>query len=212
MRSILSKLNNHVGVDATGDSFKKDRYFAFFNSGPESGYSQFHKHVQFMKLPADFPLYQDRVVSNAEYFIPNELKADKRPLFNKDAGFKHFILKMPRVGKDVKDSEEEQESLAILYMYLVKRVLNIFRELDVEFSKISYNFIMTDTWMMIVPRKAAHFEGVWQNSLGYMGLFGGKNEEVLKKYDDLGYIEVLKGCGFEQEEEEDKVVYNEYGY
>lgn len=205
MHTILENLNNKNKEQFASD---EERYFSFFNSGPESGYSQFHKHIQFMMLPKNFKVYQDDVVRGIDYFIPKEINEKRRPLFYKTASFKHYILKLK---KDSIDEEDELDSLAILYMYLIKRTLNIFKEFELE-QKISYNFIMMSDWMMIVPRRAAKYEDVWQNSLGFMGLFCIRNLELKKKILDIGFSKILQECGFPMEEEEDKIVYNEYGY
>lgn len=202
---ILHNLNSSPELKKTGS-----RFFAFFNSGPESGYSQFHKHMQFLKLPAHMPVYQSQLVATSDFFLPREVNLKKHPLFNKKATFKHFILKLKEEG--YKNEEEQEMLLMMLYIYLVRRCMNTFVEEGIGREKFSYNFMMMDDWMMIVPRRHAHFETVWQNSLGYMGLFSAKNEEVRKKMTDIGFMNILEGCGFAQDEEEEKVIYNEYSY
>lgn len=204
MNVILKNLNNKLEEED-----KSERYFSFFNSGPESGYSQFHKHIQFMLLPEKFKVYQESVIKNIDYFIPKEIVENRRPLFFKKASFKHYILK---VKEDAIDEEDEQDSLAILYMYLMKRILNIFKEYELEQIKISYNLLMMPDWIMIVPRRSAKYEDIWQNSLGFMGLFCVKNEELKHKILDIGFQKILQECGFPMEEDEEHIVYNEYGY
>lgn len=204
MHTILENLNSKIEKENM-----TERYFSFFNSGPESGYSQFHKHIQFMLLPSNFHVYQEDVVRGVGYFIPKEIIENRRPLFHKQASFKHYILKLK---DDPSDEEDEQDSLAILYMYLIKRVLNIYKEYGMERSKVSYNFLMMSDWMMIVPRRAAKYEEVWQNSLGFMGLFCVKNEDLKNRVLNLGFAKILEECGFPMEDDEEHIVYNEYGY
>ncbi|ODV85553.1 hypothetical protein CANARDRAFT_28329 [[Candida] arabinofermentans NRRL YB-2248] len=209
MQTILKNLNKdvkngHNGVDGGGE------FFAFFNSGPESGYSQFHKHVQFMKLPDGFPIFQKKVIENEEFFIPSTNSIDKKTsLFKKDLSFKHFILRIPT---DFKSVDEQEHILAMLYMHLFKIVLNIFKEHEIDVSKVSYNFLMMQDWIMIIPRRAAFYNGIWQNSLGFMGLFNAKNEETKNDILNAKFTKILQECGFAMEEDEDKIVYNEYGY
>lgn len=204
MHAILENLNRKIE-----EKNMTERYFSFFNSGPESGYSQFHKHIQFMMLPSNFHVYQDDVVRGVDYFIPKEIVENRRPLFHKKASFKHYILKLK---DDPSDEEDEQDSLAILYMYLIKRALNIYKEHDMEDSMMSYNLLMMPDWIMIVPRRAAKYGEVWQNSLGFMGLFCVKNEELKNLVLELGFAKILEECGFPIEEDEEHIVYNEYGY
>ncbi|KAG7859758.1 hypothetical protein KL919_002463 [Ogataea angusta] len=198
MLTILRKLN---------DSDKK--FFAFFNSGPESGYSQFHKHIQFMKLPSGFHVYQNSLVENSDFYIPTETSESKKPLVNKNLTFKHFVLKLP---KTFASEEEQQSTLALMYMYLFKRVLNVFKEYGVDSSKLSYNFLMMENWMMIIPRRNAFFDGIWQNSLGFMGLFTTKDETVKSKILQHGAGTILRECGFELDPTDDNHKYDEYGY
>lgn len=198
MNSILDNINA-----------KGLKFFSFFNSGPESGYSQFHKHIQFMMLPNKFVPYQNNVIRGVDFFIPNESKETKRPLFYPKAGFKHYILKI-KAREDCEDGEEYKDDLAILYMYLVRRVMNLFKEHEI--LKLSYNLLMMKDWIMIIPRRNAKYKDIWQNSLGFMGLFCLKNDELKQTVKQLGMLEILKQCGFEIEDEEHLIVYNEYGY
>lgn len=198
MNTILNNLNS-----------KGLNFFSFFNSGPESGYSQFHKHIQFMMLPKNFIPYPTNVVKGVDFFIPNESIENKRPLIYKKAGFKHYILKL-KTRKECEDEEEYKDNLAILYMYLIKRVMNLFKEHEI--LSISYNLLMMKDWIMIIPRRNAKFKDIWQNSLGFMGLFCLKNDELKQKVKQIGMLEILKECGFEMEEDEHLIVYNEYGY
>lgn len=202
----------HVILENLNKDDEDMKYFSFFNSGSESGYSQFHKHIQFMITSPKLDVYQEKVVSNVEFFIPKEIVAANRPLFFKNASFKHYILKLKESNGE--DDEQDLDNLAILYMYLIKRVMNIYKEfeIDTKNKKISYNLMMMPDWIMIIPRKNAKFEDIWQNSLGFMGLFYLKNEELKKKVIEIGFSKILQECGFPMEEDEDKIVYNEYGY
>ncbi|VEU22503.1 DEKNAAC103631 [Brettanomyces naardenensis] len=204
IHTILKNLNGSKELKE-----QDTKFFAFFNSGPESGYSQFHKHIQFMKLPPHFPVYQTRLTSNADFFIPNEINVNKHPLVNKSASFKHGILK---IKEEFKDEDERETILAVLYMFLIRRILNTFNEKGIDREKVSYNFVMMDDWMMTVPRRHAKYQDVWQNSLGYMGLFSARDEEVRQKMLDLGFSKILEECGFPIEEDEEKITYNEYSY
>ncbi|QOU19615.1 hypothetical protein BRETT_003765 [Brettanomyces bruxellensis] len=204
MHAILKNINN-------SDECKKNntQFFAFFNSGPESGYSQFHKHIQFLKLPRGFSPYQSGLASTTEFFLPRELNVNKHPLIYQNAKFKHWILKI----KDSFEDEEERETiLAMLYMFLISRVLNVSKSQKITRDKVSYNFMMMDDWMMAVPRSHAKYEDVWQNALGYMGLFSARDEDVRQKMLDLGFSKILEGCGFPVEEKEKEISYDGLWY
>lgn len=204
MHVILKNINNSKECKESNTQF-----FAFFNSGPESGYSQFHKHIQFLRLPRGFTPYQSGLASTTEFYLPRELNVNRHPLMLQNAKFKHWILKI----KDSFEDEEERETiLAMLYMFLISRVLNVSRSQKIPRDKVSYNFMMMDDWMMAVPRRHAKYKDVWQNALGYMGLFSARDEDVRQKMLDLGFSEILEGCGFPVEEKEKEISYSGLWY
>lgn len=203
VKTILDNLNGKLKSIGS-----RSKYFSFFNSGPESGYSQYHKHIQFMLLPEDFKVYQDDVVRNVDFYYPNEIDERKSPLFNAKCSFKHSILKLAPINTE--DDVENEDNLALLYMFLIRRVLNIAKEFNID--QISYNLIIMNDWMMVVPRRSAKYENIWQNSLGFMGIFNAKNVEIKDKMIELGFPKILEECGFKTEEQEKDVMYNEYGY
>lgn len=57
---------------------------------------------------------------------------------------------------------------------------------------ISYNFIMTNTWMMIVPRRSEKYEHISINSLGFAGMLVVRNEEELEFVKTVGIIKILE--------------------
>lgn len=201
MRTILINLNSALKSQG-------HRFFSFFNSGPESGYSQYHKHIQFMMLPDNFEVYQDKVITNIDFFIPNDIMTGQSALICPEVSFKHSILKLDKIHED---DDENEDKLAMLYMYMIKRVMNIHKEFEID-GQASYNFMMMNDWMMVVPRRSAKYEDIWQNSLGFMGIFNAKNDEIKDKMLKLGFQKILEECGFQKESDEEKIVYNEYGY
>ncbi|CDK26907.1 unnamed protein product [Kuraishia capsulata CBS 1993] len=190
MYGILKNLN---------DAKNGARFFGFFNSGPQSGYSQYHKHMQFMRIPDNFPVFPDSVVNGVEAFLPGDLAHQKQPMKNNDLSFQHLILPLP---SKFDDDEACEDWLSMAYMALVRRAMNIFKDSDLEFEKISYNFLITDRWMMLVPRRFAHHGVIWINSLGFLGLFSTKNEETKQVILDLGFSTILKEVGFPNDGQE----------
>lgn len=202
VRTILENLNGALAKQGACT-----KYFAFFNSGPESGYSQYHKHIQFMLLPDNFRAFPEDLVKDVDFYLPNEIEERKGPKFNTKCTFKHSVLKLaPLTG----DQEEDEDNLAFLYMFLVKRALNVCKEFGVE--TMSYNLVMVGQSVMVVPRRAAKYEGIWQNALGFLGIFNAKNTQVRDNIVNVGFTTILKECGFPMDKREEDVVYNEYGY
>lgn len=92
-------------VDAILNNLGSDHpYFAIYNSGPNSGFSQPHKHIQFMPLPKGYTPFAERLVEQADESEEQELTLEKTNfLSNKKLNFKHFILPLPPKGQEDRD-------------------------------------------------------------------------------------------------------------
>ncbi|ODV97975.1 hypothetical protein PACTADRAFT_185676 [Pachysolen tannophilus NRRL Y-2460] len=195
--NILQNVNGRKN-----DKENEGGIFAFFNNGPASGFSQQHKHVQFMKYPLkESKPFPDYVVEGKEFFIPDARYPDTDPLFKSDLSFKHFILPLP---KKFESEQEKQELLSFSFIELFKKILNFFKKINAETNDdykddlpISYNFLMNENWMMIVPRQKSHYkETLGVNAVGYLGLLLAKNQETKDLVLKDGVDEILKTCGF----------------
>lgn len=175
--SILTKLK----------SSSKHKWFAFYNSGQESGASQPHKHVQFMTLPEDFTPYASELANTSSPFIPNQ---QNEPLQNKDLPFAHFVGRLPSNELDL-----ENEDLAMYFVSLLQRCLTVLKHNGA--NHISYNFVMTTDYMMMVPRSTGSYnDSMGINSCGFMGLFLCKNKELQDLVKKEGPASILEKCGF----------------
>lgn len=160
-------------------SLNGEVFFAFFNSGPESGYSQYHKHMQFMKVPEEFkPL--------AEQFIEDANPPEGVIVEDPKASFKQFIVRIP---SDV----EMSQFLKQTYALLMGRVRSCFSD-----ETVSYNILIMPKWIMVVPRKLANIEGIWCNSLAFLGLFSVKDEDVKSKVVSKGFDNILRQVSFDR--------------
>jgi sulfate adenylyltransferase (ADP) / ATP adenylyltransferase len=59
----------------------------------------------------------------------------------------------------------------------------------------SYNWLMTDTYMFLVPRTAEAFQGVSANSLGYAGTFFLRSQSEIELINKHGPTKVLEQLG-----------------
>lgn len=162
-------------------------WFAFYNSGTESGASQPHKHVQFMTLPDGFEPVASRLAATSAHFVPNQFQ---EPLQDLNLGFAHFVAVLP----DDLDKAED-DVITLTYVSLLQRVLTVLREANC--SHISYNFCATTKWMMLVPRSAGSYEGKFGvNSCGAMGLFLCKNQDLYDLVKKEGWDKIQTAIGF----------------
>lgn len=165
----------------------EEKWFAFYNCGPESGASQPHKHIQFMNLPKDFVPFTETLAKGSEPFIPN-LK--KEPLQNIDLPFAHFVAPLPH---DLSNTDEEE--LSMYFVSLLQRVLNVLKDNQAE--HISYNVLMTTDYMALIPRSVGKFQDkIGINSCGFMGLILCKDQDLLDVVYKEGATNILQSCGF----------------
>lgn len=165
---------------------KRRSWFVFYNCGPESGASQPHKHLQFMRLPEDHHPFAEDLAQTSESFIPNQTR---EPLQDAKLPFAHFVAKLPTAN-----GPEYEEALLMTFYALLQRVLNVLK--DHNSQHISYNFCATSKYMMLVPRSAAKYEGMGINSCGFMGLVLCKNDELWDLTKKRGFETVLQDVGF----------------
>ena len=141
---------------------------AFFNSGPESGYSQPHKHIQVIPLEGlPIGLWRDveEVREDGVFTLPQ---------FN----FRHYFFKFtPGAGPD---------TLFQAYSQLLKL-------LGISTDQHSYNLILTSRWMLMVLRdKALAFNRISINSLGFLGLILVKTNDDLELVNKTGPLSVIR--------------------
>ena len=127
----------------------------YFNSGPCSGASQPHKHLQVM------PKFQEDS-SGILTLIDKEAIRHDKPFKWHVFQFAHWIVPLPNFSQT--DSDKE------IGAKLEKLYLKLINKLKINTKVDSYNLIMNENWMMIVKRSKEYaFEGVSVNALGFMG-------------------------------------------
>ncbi|KAI8146036.1 ATP adenylyltransferase-domain-containing protein [Fennellomyces sp. T-0311] len=172
---------------------------AFYNCGPFSGASQPHKHMQILPLHGQQPQPPIKVLFNqikdrkaGQIYILNELP------------FVHVITPLDRNFIDSStDNEEVADYLAQMFFGLLDAMFHQLRKHATPDREISYNFILTDQFMMMVPRSrelATMPQGNLQisiNSLGFAGFVLVKAPEelaALENHPDL--LDVLKDVAY----------------
>lgn len=199
--TLLSELDlDTVHLILTNLNRESTPFFLFFNSGHDSGYSQIHKHIQFITLPVIgsrvYKPFIDDFVSKYTY------NADLDPLTRPDISFHHFVLPIPENVDRVTISQIYIKLMNQLFNFIGSKIqlkndsLVVNGELN---PQISYNFILTSTYMMVIPRSRPNFNECWANSLQFMGLFSGKNLHIKQKILEMGFQNYLSKVGFPNE-------------
>jgi len=144
------------------------RALAFYNSGPESGFSQPHKHIQVLPFES-LPISLWREV---------EENREEGPFTLSSFAFRHFFY---RFTPGISAAAQYQA-----YCQLLKL-------LGVTPEQHSYNLIVTSYWMLMVLRdKAYAFNRISINALGFLGLILVKSKEDLELVQKAGPLAIIK--------------------
>ncbi|KAI1086831.1 HIT-like protein [Rostrohypoxylon terebratum] len=174
--------------------------FAFFNSGPHSGASQPHRHLQLLSVEKMREGLEDVDCGSQWNVLVDTLNGSSKPL--------PFKVLTANISSDM-SAEERHSAYLELYRQAVKAVFPD-REVDVEDegeAQISYNFAMTSSTMALCPRtaegtmlKSKSSEDIGQVSLNGTVLAGTALVKNQSEWDALRedpdkLLEVLKGIG-----------------
>ncbi|KAL2270560.1 hypothetical protein VTJ83DRAFT_2744 [Remersonia thermophila] len=165
------------------------RYLLFFNCGLDSGCSRVHKHLQILPVDGDdgeeeeieaFPLWPDEEDTRPPFRFARERFASGLP--SVDELVKAYRALLARAERDVGWAagregrrREQQEALP-------------------------HNLVLTERWMVVIPRRAPGWEGADANTLGMLGMVAVHDEEKLKRWIGNDPVEVLKKLGYPAEE------------
>mmetsp|Transcript_9445 Transcript_9445/g.57624 ORF Transcript_9445/g.57624 Transcript_9445/m.57624 type:complete len:324 (+) Transcript_9445:237-1208(+) len=158
---------------------------AFFNSGPHSGKSQPHKHVQVIPLPLAEGMPQlpfQHLLEQAWIEAASKREGtlvDEACFSMKAFPFVNFACKLNAL---MSTSQVHHQYRALLDKMA----------LQVKASPLSYNLLLTTEWMMAVPRRQESAGPVSVNALGFAGTFLLRSEEEISYIRNLGCLAVLQ--------------------
>jgi ATP adenylyltransferase len=67
--------------------------------------------------------------------------------------------------------------------------MEVWRKLEYQFQ--AFNLLVTQNWMLVIPRRAESFDGISVNSLGYAGALLVKTEQELIRLKRQGPMALL---------------------
>lgn len=166
--------------------------FIFYNSGPDSGSSQLHKHLQVVPYSAFRYGYVpiDALIRNEER-IHGSLsgKFFTIPQYK----FKHKFYMIPeKITRNLteKGAMEKAKWMERVYKELLRKLENS----DME---IAYNLILTNRWMFVVLRKCeVALDTIKINALGFTGSLVVRTEEDYLKIKSCDPFSVLTHVTF----------------
>jgi ATP adenylyltransferase len=153
---------------------------AFYNSAPEAGASQLHKHLQVVSTAVvgqelesvDLPFRGKSFVSGSGYAFARE----KLPA--------NLAAEPQRVGARLSDT----------YRGLLAR-LDLFSSDAPDAPDAPYNLLLTRDCMVVIPRTRAGWQRSGVNAIGYAGSFLLHHPEDLAWLREVGPLQVLAHAG-----------------
>lgn len=158
----------------------------FYNSGPDAGASQRHKHLQVVPVPVGAgpgrtPV--DEVLAAARY---------RGAAGRADLPFVHAVGRLPP-GLHLAPEEAAAASLA-LYRQLLAAAFPGSAAPDGRAAG-PYNLLVTRDWMLLAPRSRCRHAGIEVNALGYAGSLLLRRGEQLEPLRRLGPLSLLLEVG-----------------
>ena len=158
---------------------RQDGGLGFYNSGPAAGASQPHKHLQWVPTPLE-PAEEHRVP--IEPWLSQE--ALRRGRIQKFP-FQHALRGLaPGLWEDAQAGEK----LLAAYRDLL---LELGMEVRDDGRLPPYNLLVAPDWMLLVPRRREHWEGVSTNALAFAGAFLVRNESQYRRLRAVGPLQAL---------------------
>ena len=137
----------------------------FYNSGPEAGASQPHKHLQIVPLPLGQPgpaLPIEPLLAAARFGTVPGLP---------------FAHEFARLNSTPENALEQYHTLLR------------------PFQPMPYNLLCTRDWMLLVPRSVSQVEDIAVNALGFAGSLFVRDEAQMRNVERLGPMNVLRRAG-----------------
>ncbi|CAG8680533.1 5810_t:CDS:2 [Dentiscutata erythropus] len=172
---------------------------AFFNCGELSGASQPHKHLQIIPLPEDA-----RFTPPINSCITQEFKKPGEIFEIPELPYVHYIalLDPQRITGHLGHNEEVSQYLNDVFHSLLDAMIEGLHKQSssISLNSLSYNFVATHTWFMIVPRsKEKYDEQISVNSLGFAGLLLARSEEELELIKNAGVLNILESVAISKQ-------------
>lgn len=147
-------------------------FLLFYNCGPESGASQLHKHIQFIPFESwnEIPIYDSVTGSELVHF-----------------DFWHWSTMLEGVKGPARF---DRNILFSQYQQLMKKMKELFGSQN---SLISYNLLMTDKWMLLIPRmKECFATSISINSMAFCGFLLAKSNDEIEIIRHNGISKILQ--------------------
>ncbi|MGS0696717.1 phosphorylase [Shewanella sp. 0m-4] len=155
-----------VDFKAWIQGFSSADTLGFFNAGHDAGASQMHRHMQIVKTPITLEAL---------------ILSGKLP-------FKHYLFQFEHLDAQLLI---QHYNAAMLKFGRYKATLT-----DGAADCLPYNILLTQGWMLIVPRSTNVVGTVSGHGLCYSGRFLVNSEQQLCWLTEYGFLQFLTECGY----------------
>jgi ATP adenylyltransferase len=161
--------------------------FAFYNGGKTAGASQRHKHLQLVPLPLaplGPPIPIQPLLASA--------KGSKSPSNLSGLPFRHAFT-----GLDLNPIKTPTEAAKILvgHYHDLLQAVNLPSKSPDHKKDGPYNLLVTQEWMLLVPRSREYFEAISINALGFAGALLVRNASEMALIKHHGPMTLLNHVG-----------------
>lgn len=160
----------------------KVEHYAFFNCTVTAGSSREHKHLQVLPAPGASEAYPE----GYKFFPDSDESLGNGPL-----RFTHFLQRFNPLSDSATTSGDK---VFDIYTRLLKQTRAAL-SLEPSEAICPHNFILTKRWMMVVPRRAAYFQGISTNAAGMVGTVFLWNQDQLEAWKEIGPMNILAALG-----------------
>lgn len=178
-------LLNAADFAALGACLQAFPSLGFYNGGSAAGASQMHKHLQLVPLPLE-----DGVPSLPIQPLVDKASRDYAIGRLPDLAFPHAFCRLEAgiwQPRDAGNAAQER------YRSLLSAIGIGAVQSDGEPRQSGpYNLLITERWMLAVPRRCEHAAGISINALGFAGSLFVTGEADRRRLLELGPMEILK--------------------
>ncbi|KAL1919336.1 uncharacterized protein VTP21DRAFT_2029 [Calcarisporiella thermophila] len=174
----------------------KDNALAFYNCGASSGASQPHKHIQIVPMSACPPIFS---------ILPKIPPEDQgKPLTTENLPYIHAFT---RLDLDMLHNATDEDAGGYLsgvffnlYDFMIDQIRHHPTSQTSSAGFVSYNFLLSQDTMMLVPRTLEKWGDISINSLGFAGTLLVKSLEQLNTVKTNSILDILKSVSFQKTE------------
>ena len=149
-----------------------DPHFAIYNCGAKSGASRQHKHIHVLPRPS-------RLFPDDRHFDPAKIP---------------FLYLLQYLDKGVIGSRNAPQVLLQKYQNLLEKAKQASGNCSGD-AEYAHNVVLTNEWLIVIPRSRASFEGIATNAAGMVGSVWLNGDGQLDDWKAKGPKKVLRHLG-----------------